>query len=97
MLKKGNGLFRRIEHVLCHAAERTFEIFGDIFPFRAGGDALFGTALFFVVFPAADRADVFHNCYLRILNFISFILREGKENYPFAPTYLLYALLLFCQ
>lgn len=31
----------------------------------SGRDAFFGIALFLVVFPAADRANVFHDFYLR--------------------------------
>lgn len=38
------------------------EISGNVFPFRAGGKAVFGRAFFLVIFPAANVAYVSHYC-----------------------------------
>ncbi len=50
------------EIVLAYAAECAFKIFGKIFKFCAGFDTEFGSAEFFVVYPAANVTYIFfHN------------------------------------
>jgi hypothetical protein len=50
--------------VLTNEAKGALEIIVYIFPLGAGGDALLGAAQFFVVFPSADVAYIFHKVYL---------------------------------
>lgn len=50
--------------VLIDHAQGALEIFGDVLPFGAGGNAALGVAQFFVIFPAANIADVFHKRFL---------------------------------
>ena len=57
------------EVILIYTAKGAEEVFGDIFPLGAGGNAAFGVALLFVVFPTADTAYIFHNDYLLSLLF----------------------------
>ena len=54
-------LFSFAEVFFVYAAEGASEIFRKILKFRAGSDAHIGCACFFVIFPAAYFAYVFHN------------------------------------
>ena len=51
-------LYRKL--VFAHKAEGALKIFGKIFPLGAGCNAVFGRALFFVLFPTAYIAYVCH-------------------------------------
>ena len=58
--------FRKL--VLIDHAQGALEIFGDVLPFGAGGNAALGVAQYLVVFPPANVADIlFHIVFLRIL------------------------------
>ena len=54
-----------LELILAYAAQGADKIVGQIFPLRAGGDAVVRIAGGFVVHPATDGASVnFHICFL---------------------------------
>lgn len=60
------GLFVRFSGFLCevafaYAAERAFEIFGEIFPLGAGSDAEIFGAFFFVIDPSAYITYILHS------------------------------------
>ena len=56
-------VLRFFELVFAYAAEGAGEIFGDILPLGAGSDAVVGIARRFVVFVAANAANVLcHVC-----------------------------------
>ena len=63
------GLLLR-ELVLAHHAQGALEIFGDILPLGAGGNAALGIAQSLVVFPAANVANIFHISYLHLFWFV---------------------------
>ena len=52
------------ELLLVYGAQGALKIVMDIFPLGAGGNALFGTTQFFVIYPAAYIANIFHNDFL---------------------------------
>ena len=52
------------ELVLAHHAQGALEVGGDVLPFGTRSDAALGVALGFVVFPAANVADIFHKLFL---------------------------------
>ena len=78
-----------VKKVLLHGAQGAVEIFGNIFPLGAGCDTALGITLSLVVFPSADAANIFHNRFLRFLNFLflGFVFLCGltipKQNQPF--------------
>ena len=52
------------ELILAHGAQGAGEVFRDILPLGAGGNAAFGVAGRFVIFPAANVAYIFHSKFL---------------------------------
>ena len=56
------SFFRKL--VLIDHAQGALEIFGDVLPAGSGGNAALGVAQFFILFPAANIADIFHKRFL---------------------------------
>mgnify|MGYP007011598356 FL=1 len=76
------SLFCLFKHVFCDAAKRAGEVIGNVFPLGSGRDAFFGIALFLVVFPAANRANVFHDFTSEMEFLPNFILCRLREVMP---------------